>query len=215
MKAPLAIVILAAGAGTRMKSALPKVLHPLAGWPIVRHVIENARRLKPARIVVSPGPCTPNEAGVSVPLIKTYAGKIPILGVCLGHQSIGQAFGGKVVRAPEPMHGKISAITHTGHTMFAGVLLGGLIFGRLFIKLLLGQTMQLPDDAWRVLTWRWSAFFLALAIANEFVWRNTSTNLWVAFKVWGVFPLTILFALSQTPFIARHQIEPNEPPPAA
>jgi intracellular septation protein len=101
------------------------------------------------------------------------------------------------------------------YTMFAGVLLGGLLFGRLFIKLLLGQTMQLSDEAWRVLTWRWSAFFLALAIANEFVWRNTTTDLWVAFKVWGVFPLTILFALSQTPFIARHHVERDEPPPTA
>ena len=67
---------------------------------------------KPDAIVISPGPCTPNEAGVSVPLIHEFAGKIPILGVCLGHQSIGQAFGGKIVRAQRVMHGKNSAITH-------------------------------------------------------------------------------------------------------
>ncbi|MDP2379643.1 MAG: aminodeoxychorismate/anthranilate synthase component II, partial [Pseudohongiella sp.] len=66
--------------------------------------------LKPDHIVVSPGPCTPNEAGVSVPLIKEFSGKVPILGVCLGHQSIGQAFGGKIVRAKELMHGKTSMI---------------------------------------------------------------------------------------------------------
>lgn len=100
------------------------------------------------------------------------------------------------------------------YTMFGAVLVGGLAFDRLFIKYLLGQTMQLADPAWRSLTWRWSAFFLMLAILNEFVWRSTSTDTWVAFKVWGVIPLTLLFALSQTPFIARHQIESEKSPPA-
>ena len=100
------------------------------------------------------------------------------------------------------------------YSMFAAVLVGGLAFNRLFIKVLLGQTLQLADPAWRALTWRWSLFFLALAMANEFIWRNTSTDTWVAFKVWGVFPLTLLFALSQTPYIARHQLEPDKPPPA-
>ena len=77
--------------------------------------------LKPDHIVVSPGPCTPNEAGVSVPLIKEFAGKIPILGVCLGHQSIGQAFGGKIIRAKELMHGKTSMIQHTDVGVFNGL----------------------------------------------------------------------------------------------
>ena len=98
------------------------------------------------------------------------------------------------------------------YTMFALVLLGGLIFSRLFIKLLLGQTLRLPEEAWRTLTWRWSLFFLVLALLNEIVWRNVSTDTWVAFKVWGVFPLTLLFAMAQTPFIARHQIESEETP---
>jgi anthranilate synthase component 2 len=74
--------------------------------------------LRPDRIVVSPGPCTPNEAGVSVPLIREFAGKLPILGVCLGHQSIGQAFGGKIVRAKELMHGKTSMIRHLDSGVF-------------------------------------------------------------------------------------------------
>src|SRR5262245_22299537 len=100
------------------------------------------------------------------------------------------------------------------YSMFAAVLVGGLAFNRLFIKYLLGQTLQLADPAWRALTWRWSVFFLALAIINEFVWRNSSTDTWVAFKVWGVFPMTLLFALSQAPFIARHQIEGDKSPPA-
>jgi intracellular septation protein len=101
------------------------------------------------------------------------------------------------------------------YVMFAGVLLGGLAFSRLFIKLMLGQTLRLPEDAWRTLTWRWALFFIALAILNEIVWRNVSTNTWVAFKVWGVFPLTLIFAMAQTPFIARHQIESDETPAAS
>ena len=76
---------------------------------------------KPKAIVLSPGPCTPNEAGVCLDLIKAAGATIPLLGVCLGHQSIGQAYGGKVVRAPVPMHGKLSAITHTGEGIFAGL----------------------------------------------------------------------------------------------
>ena len=77
--------------------------------------------LRPEAIVVSPGPCTPDDAGISLDVIKTYAGKIPILGVCLGHQSIGQAFGGKVIRARQVMHGKTSMISHDGKGAFAGL----------------------------------------------------------------------------------------------
>ena len=77
--------------------------------------------LAPERIVISPGPCTPTEAGVSLEVIARLAGKLPILGVCLGHQSIGQAMGGKVVRARQVMHGKVSAIYHNGHGVFAGL----------------------------------------------------------------------------------------------
>ena len=77
--------------------------------------------LAPSHIVISPGPCTPNEAGISLETIKQFAGKIPILGVCLGHQSIGQAFGGNVVRARRVMHGKTSPILHEGKGVFAGL----------------------------------------------------------------------------------------------
>jgi anthranilate synthase/aminodeoxychorismate synthase-like glutamine amidotransferase len=78
-------------------------------------------QIAPTHIVISPGPCTPNEAGISLDVIKAYAGKIPILGVCLGHQSIGQAFGGKIVRAARVMHGKTSMIHHDGKGVFAGL----------------------------------------------------------------------------------------------
>lgn len=83
--------------------------------------VDGVRDLKPDRIVVSPGPCTPLEAGISVETIKRLGPEIPTLGVCLGHQSIGQAFGGDVVRADRIMHGKISSITHNGNALFAGV----------------------------------------------------------------------------------------------
>jgi anthranilate synthase component 2 len=83
--------------------------------------LEEIGALRPARIVISPGPCTPNEAGISVPLIRRFAGEIPILGVCLGHQSIGQAFGGKVVHAKQVMHGKVSLIHHEQHGVFRGL----------------------------------------------------------------------------------------------
>jgi anthranilate synthase component 2 len=83
--------------------------------------LDEIDRLRPARIVISPGPCTPNEAGVSVPLIRDFAGRLPILGVCLGHQSIGQAFGGRIVHARTLMHGKTSLIRHEGQGVFRGL----------------------------------------------------------------------------------------------
>jgi len=83
--------------------------------------ISDIERMQPARIVVSPGPCTPTEAGISIDVIRHFAGKTPILGVCLGHQSIGAAFGGDIVRAPVLMHGKTSLIYHDGLTIFKGL----------------------------------------------------------------------------------------------
>ena len=83
--------------------------------------IEEVEALHPERIVLSPGPCTPQEAGISIPLIQHFAGKLPILGVCLGHQAIGAAFGGRIVRAPRLMHGKTSAVEHDSLTIFRGI----------------------------------------------------------------------------------------------
>lgn len=83
--------------------------------------IEEIEALKPDHLVISPGPCTPNEAGISMAAIRYFAGKLPILGICLGHQSIGQVFGGKIIRAGQVMHGKISQIHHADVGVFAGL----------------------------------------------------------------------------------------------
>ena len=82
---------------------------------------DQALALKPEGIVLSPGPCTPNEAGICMEVIRKAGGSVPILGVCLGHQAIGQVYGGTIVRAPEPMHGKLSRIHHTGKSLFRGL----------------------------------------------------------------------------------------------
>ena len=83
--------------------------------------IKEIKKLNPQYIVISPGPCTPNEAGISLDLIEAFKGKIPILGVCLGHQSIGQAFGGKIIHAQTIMHGKTSKISHNNKGVFTGI----------------------------------------------------------------------------------------------
>jgi anthranilate synthase component 2 len=83
--------------------------------------VEQALEMRPEKIVISPGPCTPNEAGISLPLIQAAKGKIPLLGICLGHQSIGQAFGGNIVRAKKVMHGKVSDMHHDNQGVFKGL----------------------------------------------------------------------------------------------
>jgi anthranilate synthase component II len=104
---------------------LVQYLGELGAMPIVwrndRFELSDVEREDPDAILVSPGPCTPAEAGLSIPLIERYSGRYPILGVCLGHQAIGEAFGGRVVRAPTIMHGKTSAVRHDGSGVFAGL----------------------------------------------------------------------------------------------
>ena len=105
---------------------LVQYLGELGAEPVVRRndevtVEEIERELRPAKILISPGPGTPREAGVTLEVVKRFAGRVPLLGVCLGHQAIGEAFGGRVVRAPAPVHGKPAEIEHDGRTIFAGL----------------------------------------------------------------------------------------------
>lgn len=96
------------------------------------------------------------------------------------------------------------------NSIFASLLIGGLLSGRLFLKFLLDSAFQMSDDAWRKFTYRWIGFFIFLALLNEFIWRNYSTDFWVGFKLWGVFPISLLFALAQTPFLMKHQIKTSD-----
>jgi len=92
------------------------------------------------------------------------------------------------------------------NALFGGALLGGLAFGRSLLPIILDAVFQLDEEGWRKLTFRWGVFFIGLAILNEVVWRTQSDDVWVAFKVWGVMPITLVFALSQTPLILKHQL---------
>src|SRR6202140_472364 len=83
--------------------------------------VDGVEAMRPERILLSPGPCTPQDAGISIELVRYFAGKVPVLGVCLGHQAIGAAFGGNVIRAPKLMHGKTSPVEHDGRNLFAGL----------------------------------------------------------------------------------------------
>ena len=105
---------------------LVQYLGELGAEPVVRRndevtVEEIGRELRPEKIVISPGPGTPDGAGVTLEVVEKFAGRVPLLGVCLGHQAIGQAFGGRVVRAPRPVHGKPAGVEHDGRTIFAGL----------------------------------------------------------------------------------------------
>jgi intracellular septation protein len=93
------------------------------------------------------------------------------------------------------------------NALFGTILLSGLFFGKQLLKLVLGEALKMDDEGWRILTLRWGLFFFALAGLNEIVWRTVSTDLWVNFKVFGILPLTLLFALSQAPLMNRHMIE--------
>jgi intracellular septation protein len=96
------------------------------------------------------------------------------------------------------------------NTLFGTVLLGGLAFGRPLLPHVLGAVFHLDDAGWRKLTFRWGVFFFVLAALNEVIWRTQTTDFWVAFKVWGVMPLTILFTLAQTPMMLRHGFQTEE-----
>ena len=99
------------------------------------------------------------------------------------------------------------------NTLFGLILLGGMFAGKSFLKTLMADAIQMTDQGWRILTIRWALFFFLLAVLNEIVWRNYTTDEWVSFKVFGIMPLTILFSLTQVPTMFRHRIE-DDPDPA-
>jgi intracellular septation protein len=97
------------------------------------------------------------------------------------------------------------------NALFAILLTGGLLAGRIFLKDVMGDSVKLTDAAWRTLTWRWVSYFTGVAMLNEYVWRNFSEEMWVNFKVFGLIGLTIAFALANTPFMLRHMVETEKP----
>ena len=99
------------------------------------------------------------------------------------------------------------------NALFGVVLLGGVAMGRSYLKLVMGEAVKLTEQAWRTLSLRWGLFFLALAVLNEIVWRNFSTDAWVNFKVFGLLPLTLAFALANAPFMSKHMIEDEKTEP--
>jgi intracellular septation protein len=95
------------------------------------------------------------------------------------------------------------------NAVFAAILIGGLAFGQVFMKVLFGEIFRLTDEGWRILTIRWALFFIALAVMNEIVWRSFTTEFWISFKIWGVMPITMLFAIAQVGLIKRYEAEPK------
>ena len=95
------------------------------------------------------------------------------------------------------------------NAVFAAILIGGLAFGQVFMKVLFGEIFRLTDEGWRILTIRWALFFVALAVMNEIVWRSFTTEFWISFKIWGVMPITMVFAIAQVGLIKRYEAEPK------
>lgn len=133
--------------------------------------------------------------------------KLPIMPLVSGIFVLG--FGGLTLILADELFIKIKPTIV--NSLFAAILLGGLATGRSLLKPLLGSTIDMDDAGWNTLTLRWGLFFIVLAVINEIVWRNFSTDFWAGFKLFGVMPLTIVFALAQTPLILRHQTRPQDP----
>ncbi|MDP6883618.1 MAG: septation protein A [Rhodospirillales bacterium] len=144
-------------------------------------------------------------AALAVSLVTMYvlARRIPILPVVTGVFVL--VFGGLTLILQDELFIKLKPTIV--NALFGAILLGGLFAGKSFLKSLLGEAIQMTDRGWRLLTFRWAFFFFVLAVLNEIVWRNYTTDEWVTFKVFGIMPLTILFSLTQLPTMFRHRIE--------
>lgn len=113
-------------------------------------------------------------------------------------------FGGLTLLLQDELFIKMKPTIVNG--LFASVLLGGLAFGQTFVKLIFGEVFRLTDEGWRVLTIRWALFFVFLAVLNEIIWRNFTTDFWISFKVWGVMPITMAFAIAQVGLLKRYEV---------
>ncbi len=132
-------------------------------------------------------------------------GRIPVMPLVSGACIL--VFGGLTLVLQDELFIKMKPTIVNG--LFASLLLGGLAFGQTFIKVAFGEVFNLTDEGWRVLTVRWALFFILLGIINEVVWRTFSTDFWISFKVWGVMPMTMVFAIAQLGVIKRHEAEPK------
>ena len=132
-------------------------------------------------------------------------GRIPIMPLVSGACIL--VFGGLTLLLQDEQFIKLKPTIV--NVLFASLLLGGLAFGQTFIKIAFGEVFHLTDEGWRVLTVRWALFFLVLAILNEIVWRYFSTDFWISFKVWGVLPLTMAFAIAQISIVRRYEAAPK------
>lgn len=136
--------------------------------------------------------------------------KLPIMPMVSGVVVV--VFGGLTLALDDELFIKLKPTIV--NTLFGLVLLGGLAFGRPLLSLVLDSVLDLTEEGWRKLTFRWGVFFLALAVLNEVVWRTQTTDAWVSFKVFGIMPLTLLFALAQTPLLMRHEAKGESEAPA-
>ena len=140
---------------------------------------------------------------VSLATMYLLARRLPVLPLVTGVFVL--VFGGLTLILHDELFIKLKPTIV--NALFGVILLGGLLAGKSFLKSLLGEAFQMTEEGWRVLTFRWALFFFVLAVLNEIVWRNTTTDEWVSFKVFGIMPLTILFSLTQLPTMFRHRIE--------
>ena len=180
------------------KKALPGWLRILVEWgPLIAFFIANAR----GGIFWGTGvfmAATVVALAVSWTLTRRFA-LVPLIGAVFV-----AIFGGLTLWLQNDTFIKVKVTLV--NVMFGSILLAGLYFGKQFLKLVLGEALKMDDEGWRILTLRWGLFFFALAALNEVVWRSVGTDLWVNFKVFGILPLTLLFALSQAPLMSRHMI---------